>query len=481
MSYSYRGRYTHDYAEYQRWMSEGSADETRRANEALRAEAERLQSQLSAAEQRNVQDVREVARRQTRLEETQREQETLVKRIEHRQEEFEKQTERRRAALERDLRSEIGASETRVTDQLRDLQQTTEREIASVRIETQNVRNEMRTGIATLTTELNATRVALDRRIDDVRSELESERNLRIQKQQSRADEAAAAATWIESKLSQLSDLDALGLTVEKTRTLQQIERIRERLRGPDGEMAAPIAETAIASYQTAYFESERRLGVIDGVAEHVERALQSVDEIVQQQYFASVFAPETEQLRQASEEVKRTAEAWLSGRRWHSFENERFDMVGRANRLLSIALELRAVLEPLMQRLAEREDRLQEVIGLVESVTGPVDAVETSYANPKDPKSPRLLRARLGAAHIDIYLDLDGTYNIDAYGFPSSVSCAGMAERMGQALQSRLQIADRHLSADNRQTPSITPPAHAEAWRARAEELAQLAPSRTP
>jgi hypothetical protein len=127
------------------------------------------------------------------------------------------------------------------------------------------------------------------------------------------------------------------------------------------------------------------------------------------------------------------------------------------------------------VRRLTERDERGRVVAQLIERVAGPVQSFEAGYANEKDPKSPRRLRARIGGAHIDVYLDLDGTYSVDAYGFPSTASCASVSERMGASLAEELHVGDHTLNESNPAHPSISTPPPPETWKARATELADL------
>lgn len=475
MSYSYRGRYTHSHSEYQRWVAEGEAADMRSGNESLQRAANDALREARAARQQTARDVRELARRQTSVEERQRQYETIVQRIGKNQEDYERRNERRRQELERDLRGEIGAAEERVQEEIRRVDEINQRRITDVRKEVQHVREDLQAGLTAVRAEVRQVQRQLDMRIDEVRNELEAEKQRRTQLETDRASEARAISDWVSDRMQSLADLDSLGLTIERTRTQQNLDRVREKLAGNDRGMAVPVAESAFTSFQTAYFESERRLGVIDGAADHINSVAAEIEKMIGDASFQAVFGPEQTNIQTSLDELRQRAASWKQRRHWHSFESERSAIIDRANRLLAITAELSGSVPAIVQKLTERDERARQVAGLIESVAGAVDSFEVGYASEKDPKSPRRLRARVGGAHIDVYLDMDGTYSVDAYGFSSTTSCAAMADAMGARLDEVFHVAERKVDESNPSRPSIAIPAPAESWTTRSAELDRI------
>jgi len=316
----------------------------------------------------------------------------------------------------------------------------------------------------------------LGERIQDVQEELQAERDRRIQKETERAKQARSLVGWVDERLQRLQGLDPLGLTVERTRTQQHVERAQEQLGSEGREMALPTAQTAFASYQTAYLESERRNGIIDGVADHVEDIASRLEKSAADEQLAMVFPAEAVLLSRAAKSLRERTVAWRRDRHWHTFENERYETVGLANRLTALATDLQGSAPGLVERLRQRESKLREVADILREVAGPVDRFETGYGNPQDPKSPRLVRAYIGQARIDTYVDLDGTFSLDAYGFDSGGSCSDAATRMSRKLADRWQVVEGQVDPTNPQTPSVRPADAAESWHAVSGELSQVA-----
>jgi hypothetical protein len=311
--------------------------------------------------------------------------------------------------------------------------------------------------------------------MNSVRTDLEQERQQRIAKERSRAAQATKTVEWIEGRLSELKDLDALGLHIECTRTQEQLSRARELLRGDDAEMAAPLAETAFASFQTAYLETEHRLGLIEGVAEHVRHVADALEQIAAKENFRLIFRTEAEQLDAAVVTLRARAEEWLSRKQWTVFEVEREKLIPRANEMLARALELDALVPGLLQQLRDREQHLKEAGAAIASITGAVDEFETGYANAADVKSPRLLRGHIGQACVDAYLNLDGTYRVDAYGFTSAGQCGEAAARMGRKLEEVWHVTEAAVDQRNRQESSVAPSASEETWHHVAQGFTQI------
>lgn len=474
MSYTYRGRTTHNYTEYQRWRMADEAESLRQSNSSLQEEANRLRKDLGTL--RDVQkDVRSMARQQARLEEQQREQEALLGRIQNRQQEYERRAEQRRQTMERELRAEIEVAKEEVEAKVDELAQMTAREIAVVRDEVEGVRQEMRQELTEVRHDLDETRRELEAQIVSVHNELQAERDRRVAKENSLEAQARTLVDWVDERLGRLEHLDPLGLSIERTRTEEHLERTREQLAGPYKDTALPVAQSAFASLQTAQLESERRQGIIEGVAEHVEGAAARLEQIASDEQLRLVFQADAQRLLRTAQGLRERAAAWKSQRHWHTFENERFETVGQANRLVALAVELQGSAPGLIQRLREREEKLKEVASTLREVVGPVDRFETSYGNPEDPKSPRLLRAYIGHARIDAYVNLEGTFEIDAYGFDSGGHCGNAAERMGRKLAEKWQIVESRVDPTNPQTPSLAPAAAPEAWKTVSGELSQM------
>jgi uncharacterized phage infection (PIP) family protein YhgE len=474
MSYEYRGRYTHNAQEYHRWRSESDAEELRRTNSSLQGEANRLRSELSSTHQalRNSQnDVREVSRQQAKLEQRQSELAAVQNRIAQNQQAFEARTRER----ERELEIEIRESEERADEKISELRQETEERVAAVQAEVDEVRQDLAEGLDEVRAEVEQTREYLEEKVGAVRRDFEAERQRRIEKEKNQATHAVTITHWIESRLAALTDLDALGLTIERTRTQQHLERTREILNGDNPEMAMPVAETAFASYQTAYLERERKVGVMEGVAGHVQELAEELKLISQKEKFRIIFKAEAAQIDAAVTWLQEKAEQWQTRRQWSAFELEREKVVGLANQLLTRALELDALVPSLLEQLQGREQRLKEAASAVAAIMGKADKFEMLYANPDDVKSPRLLRGHIGTACVDTYLDLDGTYRVDAYGFGSSTECGGAAERMGRKLAEQWHVAEERVDAYNREQPVVAAPQPAESWRSLSSDFAGL------
>lgn len=54
----------------------------------------------------------------------------------------------------------------------------------------------------------------------------------------------------------------------------------------------------------------------------------------------------------------------------------------------------------------------------------------------------------------MDVYLDLDGTYQLDGYGFTSSGHCGEAARRVYQKLLEQGQVTAERVDSTNRTTP---------------------------
>jgi hypothetical protein len=474
MSYEHFGRSYRTREDHHRAQTDYEADALRRINSQLRNEASRLGRETSALRgemQSAKADMRKAAVAQAKLEERHREMRSLQQQLDHRQREFETRTVER----EQELENEMRAVEHRTEEQIAEVRAETDRKIAAVQQDLGDVRAEMNQGFSEVEKQIRETAQHLDKQIGAVRSDLEAEQQRRIEKETGRATKAEAVAKWLENQMQTANGSDSLGLAMEWTRTLQHLERTRESLKGEDKEMAWPIAQTAFASYQTLYLETERRIGVIEGVAEHLSETSAMLSAIALNDQFRMLFAQEAAQIESAVAWLKRRSEHWRQRRQWTVFEVEREPALDLANQLLIRALELEALVPSLLKQLQSRELRLKGVGAAVASIAGAADKFETSYANPEDPKSPRLLRARVGTACVDTYLGLDGTYRIDAYGFSSHGECAQAAERMGSKLAVEWQVDEQRVDSGNRQHSSGGQPEGTESWRQISSDLMRM------
>ena len=236
-----------------------------------------------------------------------------------------------------------------------------------------------------------------------------------------------------------------------------------------------PVAETAFASFQTAYLEAEQRMGVLEGTADHVLELVEALEKIAKDEDLRVIFKAEVGQLDTAISWLRAQAEQWRTRRQWTSFEVEREKVVARANQLLTSALEFKALVPGLVEQLRQREQRVKEAAQVVAGIMGKADSFEMTYANADDVKSPRLLRGHIGTACVDTYLHLDGTYRVDAYGFATSGQCGEAAERMGRQLAERWQVTEERLDLNNRQEPERQPAPEAESWRDRTADLSAI------
>lgn len=473
MSYRYRGRYTHNYREYQRWVAEGERENLRSTNNSLQGEAGRLRGELDSTRESLRQaegNVRESARLHALLAQRQQELETVQRRMEESHRQYEERARRR----QQELASEISRVEEHAEQQIEQLQAETSEHLAAVRDEVSEVREDLNVGLGVVRAEIEQTEQRLQRQVEIVRGDLEEERRRRVAKEESRASQAAATLKMAQTRLSELNDLETLGLNVERTRTQELLARAREML-NTDPEMALTAAESAFAAAQTAYLEREHRLGVIDGTADHLDDLALALNRVAANGNFRLIFRTEAEQIDAAISAIRSRAAQWRDRRHWATFEVERSRLSAWANEVLTRALELEAMVPGMVQQLREREQRLKEAGAAMAAITGAVDSFEKGYANPDDVKSPRLLRGRVGEACVDAYLSLDGTYQIDAYGFTSAGKCGEAAERMCRQLEEQWHVTEGVVDQTNRAEPALAPSPPEETWRHLSRNFAEV------
>jgi hypothetical protein len=178
------------------------------------------------------------------------------------------------------------------------------------------------------------------------------------------------------------------------------------------------------------------------------------------------IFPKEAAQIEVAVEELKARAQDWRTQRRWTIFDFERDKVVDIAHEMLARAMELESSVTGALKQLQAREQRIKYVSAAVAEVFGAADSFELGYANPDDVKSARLVRARVGKACVDTYLELDGAYRVDAYGFDSAVECGGVAPLLQRKLAEEWTVSESRIDPSNPQAPSFTPPPTRDGWR---------------
>jgi len=476
MSYHFRGRSTHDAAEYRRWRAEAEAQDVIAAANASRAEASSLRQRLQDLNRQYDNDVRGLARRQARTEQQQQQQRHLLDQVSQRQEEFERLTERRQEELASELHEAIDESETRLQEEINEARAEATRQVAAVRQEVQVVRQEMQDGFETVDMRITTVRDELQKKTTALKAEIDQERKARLAKEADRIAEATALIDWLDDRLGDLRDSDSLDLNIEVVRIQEGVRNARQKLADKDKERALPIVDNAFSDYQTAYVESERRKGVIDGVTDHVLESTARLRELIGEGAFATVFAEEGERLLAAAELLDKRADSWHASYNWHIFKNERNQTVAAANALVAAAVELQSAVPNLTRRIQERDAKIEDIANAVTDLMGAADGFEATFANPKDPKSPRLLRTRIGHATVDAYLHLDGGFDVEAYGFQSAGDCQRMQERMQRKLQHVWHVDAAETSHDNPQSATISLPHSAERWQAVSSEIGSIA-----
>jgi uncharacterized phage infection (PIP) family protein YhgE len=470
MSWEHRGR-TYGAAEYHRNRSHSEVEELRNANSALRNQSEKIRNELNDARSkltRTQNDLQERARLQERLEQKQREYESIQNQIQQRQQQFEAQVRQR----DQEIEQEIRLAERHAEDKIQELKAETSHHISTMHEEIDHTVEQMNQGLDNIRSEVNQARNDLEHNIGVVRNELEAERRHRIEKEKSRSAQAAHTIEWVENRSTSLHDMDTLGLTIEKLRMQESLNRARELLKGGEGDLALSQAEVAAGTYQTSFLEAERRIGVINGAAEHVHELAQIMATIASQETLREVFPIEAVQIDYAVTALKARADNWRSRRQWIVFENERHKVIEAANQFLAQVIELEASVPRLVRQLEEREQNLEQVGDIIRTVAGAADSVELTYANSEDVKSPRLARTYVGKACIDVYLELDGTYRVDAYGFDSPLQCSESASRMKNKLAEGWTVSEEVIDPTNRQQPNIKAIPAAESWRKISSDL---------
>jgi hypothetical protein len=450
MSYQFRGTTYHDREQYNRVRAEAEAQDARQQLQGARKAAVRLERGLNQLQAEHARDVRQIQRRQTALEEQQQEHQRMLRQVATRQEEYERAANARADALENDIE---------------DVRQELHQEVA-------DVRQEMERGQATLRNEIVATRVQLESSIRDVKNELAAERGHREKKEQDRGGDAAGLVSWVESRIGGLTDIEALDLAAQGVGITEKLAFVRQTLNGPDRERALPMAEAVFTDYQTTLILSEQRKGTIDGVADHVDSIVATLREITSDETFQKVFPGEADQIRIAAAALEARTAAWRKTLRWRVFENERGATVQTASALLASMVELQAAAPLLAERIRQRDSKVEGVASTISEVAGLADAFETSFANPSDPKSARLLRARIGTSTVDTYLHLDGGFHVDAYGFRSPGECQRTADRMHNKLSESWDVEQASVSAANPQSASIRTQTSTPSWQSASNEI---------
>lgn len=425
MSYHYQGRYTHDHQEYERWLEEDRTSQLQARNAALvqdlqGATARADQARAVADAARN--DVRRLSRATTLLQQEQR----------------------------------------RLATGLKSLAVETREEFREVRAEIQR------------------SHAQLEGQIGQVRDAFVQDRLARQGKERGLATEARQLARFVEAELATVEHVDPLELSAEREVVRQQLRTVEHTLQGPAPEQATNGARSALAAVYTLQVEQQRRLGELEGARDHLASVASDVNARTRDPAFAVVFPEEAATAQEGVRLLAELGERWLTRRSWVAYRARKDDVLELAEALRCRVVAMGGQVRPLIDRVEEREGRLQAAAQRVLSAQGAPDAWELLFARSgtlpdgqtvEDPKSDRVLRARFGDATVDWYEGLDGSWRMDAYGFSTSSDCDGRSRQMRELLTADVVVEEGGFDPDVRGPSPSTGPS----WEGDAEKLQEL------
>jgi hypothetical protein len=520
MSYHYRGRYTHDHAEFLRWQQADSQSQLQQRNTALQndlsATRQRLQRSAAAVDG-NRNNIRRLSAETTRLAQQERRLDATLNTLQSDHQRFARRTQTRQRELAQDiaanaqgiaanargvatnargvatnargvaantrrvqqLQSDVNAGFRRVDRQIGRL----DNRIDHVDARVDALRAETRGEFARVRQELQRSHEILDDRIDAVHHEFTEDRRQRIAKNRGLAAEAADLAGLVAEELGRVEQVDPLELSSEREAVRQQLRMVEHTLAGNAPEQAANAARSAMAGLNTVLTERERRLGELEGVRDHLRDVQTDVETMTRNPEFVAVFPDEAARAQEMVRALTRTGDSWVRRCSWVAYRASRDEVLDVAEAVRSTVVAMTGHVKPLLNRLEEREKRLSAAAQRVLEAQGAPDAWDTLFSRRidqpdgsvvEDPKSDRILRAQFGDARVDWYEGLDGSWRIDAYGFTSASECDRRSEQVLELLTADLAVEEGGFNSSNPQCGQ--PSSGRRVWDHDSETLEQLA-----
>jgi hypothetical protein len=459
VSYTYRGRITHNYQEFLRWQAQDAAQAESQVAAAYEREASRLRSELQTANSRRSQqvtDIREAARLQAQVAQRQRDLQRLQQQMGARHEEYRRNTDQRL----REAAQEIQVVGRNAEATIREARAEAQREVAQVQANCDRLRADVGRDIAEANQRLADTDRALNARIDDVQRSLREEREEASRAAGRALDRAQQALASADVTLARRLSLDT---HVEQAR--QQLEQARSLRSRGDAAPANASAHMALAALATVDVQATARRARMGAAADELVAASRRVDEVVTGEGFRRAFDEEATRLSEEAEALRTQADSWNNRATWEQFLQQEEQAGAKAGDLTAVAIELSALVPRLTEQMDEREKRVAAVQEACEEFRA-VDEFEHGWSAGNDQKSPRLVRARIGEkAIVDTYLELDGTFRVDAHGFTDPGRCQDAIHRVSRHLEQEWGRAEGAGSREQA-TPAAPPPVGANLWR---------------
>lgn len=484
MSWTVNGTTYHSHAEYQAACH--ARDQSRSSAETLSALAEvaRVTAQIVNRE-RELASARNDLAAQVRINAALREDVAALHRVQASLQEAQARTERQMQQSFAAVRSQLDCQQAGIeanrmataenAERLRELDDKQREHERAVRAEFARTRARIEDGLAQADRKLHETEQRLGRRIQEVDTQLQAERQARLAKEATGRSRARLAADLAQEALDELAgDVDMLGLDEERGKVRARIGLARQLV--DQGDEAAGVS-TAMGAWTDATglgHTMQRRRAALearrDAALDRLARIRRSTDDRLVQAFFevehgrlSAICGMIEGEVRQGYvRHDRREVEAERYERLLCQLEGEAAAMVATAPGLADLA--------------RDRAARARVLTDVLCRVYGPLVEVKSGQSVPEDRKSPLLVECTFSGAHVDLSLDIDGAYTIDGHGHPTNTTCGARGEAVLSELQGVTTVAETRTESTNRAGP-IAPsrPAVPSAWAQVAQRLDDL------
>lgn len=445
MSWTVDGHLYHNYADYQRALSQRDAALAERRLREKEAEAARLQQRLHERErevagvrgdlQRQAQAVAAVDRDLGALRRTQQELAAIQRDSEQRLGERLAEV----GASQRATAAELAALQRQHAEDQRRIEQTftaVSERIAAVAVDAERQRAAMET--------------RLQQAIGEVDAKIEADRAARLAEVRDAAARARVQIDLVQQALTSLGErLGPLALDEEAIAVREHLHQATTLCERGDAASALAAGHGAFAEVRTLQRRALRREAELRAAREGALARLEALTPRVAAAPVQQYFAVEAQRIAALSRRLReRVAQSYARYERLSVEAARDEDMLDRAEAEVDI---MAAACDGVRELLAQRTHQTQTVLRQLTQVYGPVSTVNQRFQNPEDRKSPLVVECDFGGARVNFTCQLDGSFQLDGYGHPSNSACAGRAAEVFATMRETVSVAQPRVDTFNR------------------------------
>jgi hypothetical protein len=228
---------------------------------------------------------------------------------------------------------------------------------------------------------------------------------------------------------------------------------------------AQALGSATQASSATRALAAKIRLRRSKLLAQHnaVEDQIKQLRSMLDEPNFATWFPSESKRLCGFLDKLE--ARVGDRYRRWVRLGPEAHEDEQIVGRIAQDVAHMYTTVGEVAELAEQRKQLARKLSARLTRIYGTPTALEMNFAEPSDPKSALVLRYQFGGPRVDVQLELEGGFKLDAYKHGNNSVCQGQANAVMRELGHDFQVREQAVSDSNREAPLEEGRASASTW----------------